>query len=144
MARAILFPLVMQFSSSFWSDPLRAEAVCPQGQIQLTNDYARHFQPDGLCKNGKQRQIRDWGPTTLDRINGTAKPHPTPPHPTPLSKSRMKPREGQKRTIFPFLIWGVGVGETKFSICFVQDCSLTARLRYCTSHWINHNPPDEY
>ena len=59
MARAKLFPLVMQFSSSFWSDPLRAEAICPQGQIQLINDYARHFQPDGLCKNGKQRQIRD-------------------------------------------------------------------------------------
>ena len=43
----------------FWSDQLRAEAIFPQGQIQLINDYARHFQPDGLCKNGKQLQIRD-------------------------------------------------------------------------------------
>lgn len=59
MARAIPFPLVMQFFSSFWSDQLRAEAIFPQGQIQLINDYARHFQPDGLGKNGKQRQIRD-------------------------------------------------------------------------------------
>ena len=51
---------------------MTAEAIFAQGQIQLLNDYARHFQPDGSCKNGKQRQIRDWGPTTLDRINGTA------------------------------------------------------------------------
>ena len=41
------------------------------------------------------------------------------PHPP---KSRMKPREGQKRAIFPSLIWGeVGSG---FSIYFVQDCNL--------------------
>ena len=59
MALAFLFPLVMQFFSSFWSDQLRAEAIFPRDQIQLLNDYARHFQPDGLCKNGKQRQIRD-------------------------------------------------------------------------------------
>ena len=59
MAWDIPFPLVMQFFSSFWSDQLRAVAIFPQGQIQLTNDYARHFQPDGLCKNGKQRHIRD-------------------------------------------------------------------------------------
>ena len=59
MARAIPFPLVMQFFSSFWSDQLRAESIFPQGQIQLINDYARHFQPVGLCKSGKQRHIRD-------------------------------------------------------------------------------------
>ena len=42
---------------------------------------------------------------------------PTPP---PPPKSRMKPREGQKRAIFPSLIWG----GSRFSIYFVQDCSL--------------------
>lgn len=134
----------MQFFSSFWSDQLRAEAIFPQGQIQLLNDYARHFHPDGWCKNGKQRQIRDWGPTTLDRINGTANPHPTP---TP-SKSRMKPREVEGKNA-PFShFWfggeegGGGGGETRFFICFVQDCSLTTRLPYNVIHWINHNPPD--
>ena len=37
-------------------------------------------------------------------------------------KSRMKRREGQKRAIFPSLIWGEG--GSRFSIYFVQDCSL--------------------
>ena len=42
---------------------------------------------------------------------------------TPIpTKSRMKPREGQKRAIFPSLIWGGGEGS-RFSIYFVQDCS---------------------
>ena len=40
---------------------------------------------------------------------------------TPIPpKSRMKPREGQKRAIFPSLIWGEG--GSRFSIYFVQDC----------------------
>ena len=39
-------------------------------------------------------------------------------------KSRMKPHEGQKRAIFPSLIWGGGEGGTRFSIYFVQDCNL--------------------
>ena len=40
---------------------------------------------------------------------------------TPIPpKSRMKPREGQKRAIFPSLIWGGG--GSRFSIYFVQDC----------------------
>ena len=44
---------------------------------------------------------------------------------TPIpSKSRMKPHEGQKRAIFPSLIWGGGEGGTRFSIYFVQDCNL--------------------
>ena len=30
------------------------------------------------------------------------------PIPTPPPKSRMTPREGQKRAIFPSLIWGGG------------------------------------
>ena len=45
---------------------------------------------------------------------------------TPIpAKSRMKPREGQKRAIFPPLIWGGGGGGggSRFSIYFVQDCS---------------------
>ena len=46
---------------------------------------------------------------------------------TPIPpKSRMKLREGQKRAIFPFLIWGAGWGGgegSRFSIYFVQDCS---------------------
>ena len=41
--------------------------------------------------------------------------------PTPTPKSRMKAREGQKRTIFPSLIWGGG--GSRFFIYFVQDCS---------------------
>ena len=42
--------------------------------------------------------------------------------PIPL-KSRMKPRAGwgQKRAIFPSLIWGGG-GGSRFSIYLVQDC----------------------
>ena len=49
----------------------------------------------------------------------------------------MKPRKGQKRAIFPSMIWGE-VGPT-FSIYFVQDCSfmqdrsLPAPLRYKVS-----------
>ena len=48
---------------------------------------------------------------------------------TPITtpKSRMKPREGQKRAIFPSLIWGGGGGGSRFSIYFVQDCSLPSR-----------------
>ena len=38
-------------------------------------------------------------------------------------KSKMKTREGQKRAIFPSLIWGGGRGGSRFSIYFVQDCS---------------------
>ena len=42
---------------------------------------------------------------------------------TPIPpKSRMKPREGQKRAIFPSLI--CGGGRFRFSIYFVQDCNL--------------------
>ena len=42
---------------------------------------------------------------------------------TPIPpKSRMKPREGQKRAIFPSLIWEGG--GSWFSIYFVLDCSL--------------------
>ena len=40
---------------------------------------------------------------------------------SPISpKSRMKAREGQKRAIFPSLIWGEG--GSRFYIYFVQDC----------------------
>ena len=35
------------------------------------------------------------------------------PHPPPPPKLRMRPREGQKRAIFPSLIWGGGGGELK-------------------------------
>ena len=44
---------------------------------------------------------------------------------TPIPKSRMKPREGQKRAIFPILDLGGrgGGGGSRFSIYFVQDCS---------------------
>ena len=38
---------------------------------------------------------------------------PIPPPPPP-SKSRMKAREGQKRAIFPSLIWGGGEGGLGF------------------------------
>ena len=42
---------------------------------------------------------------------------PVPP------KSRVKPREGQKRAVFPSLIWEGGGGGSRFSIYVVQDCS---------------------
>ena len=50
---------------------------------------------------------------------------------TPIPpKSRMKPREGQKRAIFPSLIWGGGgSGGSRFSIYFVQDCRF---VYYCS------------
>ena len=42
---------------------------------------------------------------------------------TPIPpKSRMKPREGQKRAIFPSLIWRGRGGGSRFSVYFVQDC----------------------
>ena len=51
----------------------------------------------------------------LDKIKWNSKP------PSPPPKSRMKPREGQKRAIFPSLIlWGGG--GSRFSIYFFQDC----------------------
>ena len=58
--------------------------------------------------------------------------------PPPKKKSRMKPREGQKRAIFASLSWGEG-GRSRFSIYFVQDCtsmqdrSLPVPLRYKVS-----------
>ena len=51
-------------------------------------------------------------PAILDKIKWNSKPHPP--------KARMKAREGQKRAIFPSLIWGEG--GSRFSIYFVQDC----------------------
>ena len=58
---------------------------------------------------------------------------------TPIPpKSRMKLHEGQKRGILPSLIWGRG-GGSRFSIYFVQDCSIPSRgggwvaiLLHCT------------
>ena len=61
--------------------------------IILNNDLEGH---EGL---------RD--PTILDKIKWNRK-NPHPP------KSRMKPREGQKRAIFPSLIWGGGEGDLGF------------------------------
>ena len=49
-------------------------------------------------------------------LNKMEQQTPIPP------KSRMKPREGQKRAIFLSLIWEGG--GSWFSIYFVQDCSL--------------------
>ena len=42
----------------------------------------------------------------------------TPIPPPPRPKSRMKPREGQKRAIFPSLIWGGGRGGQGFPFIF--------------------------
>ena len=46
--------------------------------------------------------------TILDKIKWNSKPPSPPLPPPPPPKSRMKPREGQKRAIFPSLIWGGG------------------------------------
>ena len=52
---------------------------------------------------------------------------------TPISpKSRMKLREGQKRSIFPSLIWA-GEGGSRFSIYFVQDCRHRVARNFCGS-----------
>ena len=57
---------------------------------------------------------------------GTANPHPP--------KSRMKPREGQKRAIFPSLIWGKG--RSKFSILGtsppVSECGYRNPRNFCS------------
>ena len=54
----------------------------------------------------------------LDRIKWSRKTHPLSPRP-PTPKARTKPREGQKRAIFPSLILG---GGSRVSIYFVQEC----------------------
>ena len=57
---------------------------------------------------------------------GTANPHPP--------KSRMKPRERQKRAIFPSLIWGKG--RSKFSILGtsppVSECGYRNPRNFCS------------
>ena len=52
-------------------------------------------------------QRKSYSRTILDKIKWNSKPPWSPP---PQKKSRMKPREGQKRAIFPSLIWGGGGG----------------------------------
>ena len=57
---------------------------------------------------------------------GTANPHPP--------KSRMKPREGQKRAIFPSLIWGKA--RSRFSILGtsppVSECGYRNPRSFCS------------
>ena len=57
---------------------------------------------------------------------GTANPHPP--------KSRMKPREGQKRAIFPSLIWGKA--RSRFSILGtsppVSECGYRNPRNFCS------------
>ena len=63
--------------------------------------------------------LKGWSGRTYNLgQNKSEQQTPFPP------KSRMKPREGQKRSIFPPLFWGEGGGGgSGFSIYFVQDCS---------------------
>ena len=65
-------------------------------------------------KMGKNSLIwrRILATTILDKIKWNSKPQ------SPLPKSRMKPHEGQKRAIFPSLIWGGG-GEGGVGFPFI-------------------------
>ena len=51
----------------------------------------------------------------------------------------MKAREGQKRTIFPSLIWG-GRGGSRFSIDFVQDCGSRDSVIALGNHALGWQP----
>ena len=46
------------------------------------------------------------------------------PSPPPPAKARMKAREGQKRTIFPSLIWGGGRGGLGFPLILSKIVAL--------------------
>ena len=69
--------------------------------------------------------------TILDKIKWNRKPRPP-----------MKPREGQKRAIFPSLIWRGGV--SRFSIYFVQDCSWRPHSARVFAFWKSKWPPSEW
>ena len=58
----------------------------------------------------------------LEGIKHDSKPPVAPPPPATSPNLRMKPGERQQHAIFPFLI--LGEGGSRFSIYFVQDCSL--------------------
>ena len=70
--------------------------------------------------------------TILDKIKWNRKPRPP-----------MKPREGQKRAIFPSLIWGGG-GVSRFPIYFVQDCSWGPHSARVFAFWKSKWPPSEW
>ena len=69
--------------------------------------------------------------TILDKIKWNRKP-----------RSPMKPREGQKRAIFPSLIWVGGV--SRFYIYFVQDCSWGPHSARVFAFWKSKWPPSEW
>ena len=69
--------------------------------------------------------------TILDKIKWNRKPRPP-----------MKPREGQKREIFPSLIWVGGV--CRFYISFVQDCSWGPHSTRVFAFWKSKWPPSEW
>ena len=69
--------------------------------------------------------------TILDKIKWNRKPRPP-----------MKPREGQKRAIFPSLIWVGGV--SRFYIYFVQDCSWGPHSARVFAFWKSKWPPSEW
>ena len=69
--------------------------------------------------------------TILDKIKWNRKPRPP-----------MKPREGQKRAIFPSLIWVGGV--SRFYIYFVQDRSWGPHSARVFAFWKSKWPPSEW
>ena len=69
--------------------------------------------------------------TILDKIKWNRKPRPP-----------MKPREGQKRAIFPSLIWVGGV--SRVYIYFVQDCSWGPHSGRVFAFWKSKWPPSEW
>ena len=65
------------------------------------------------------------------------------PHPPP--KSRMKAREGQKRAIFPSLIWGGGGGGLwGFPFILSKIVGPVVTTLDSAIHRINHYPVDKY
>ena len=59
-----------------------------------------------------------------------------------LPKSRLKASEGQKRAIFPSLIWGEG--GSRFSIYFVQDFRFVAYPYKISLSCTGRNPGTSY
>ena len=84
----------------------------------------------------QNKQLQSW-----TKIKWNSKP-PSPPPPK-KKKSRMKPRdrEGQKRAIFPSLIWGEGGQGFPFILSKIvgQDDLAEGKRCACWEH-SSHNP----
>ena len=82
--------------------PAESGGYFPTRSNSIINDYARHFQPDGLCTNGKQRQIRDYN------LGQNKQQTPTPPYPTPLENQGWSRAKGKNAPFSHFWFGGRG------------------------------------